>query len=568
MFSNLPTDIAPFMAWEWDQVKPYFDDLATRPLNLDTLDKWLSDWTHLSALLSERFARLNVATTVNTTDAKAAESLNHYLDTIYPNLKIANQSLNLKLLESGLQPEHFAIPLRNIQAQIETFNEKNLPLEIKLQKLSQEYDKIIGAQTVMWQGEERTLPQLSPVYQDQDPKLREEAWHLEMNRRLQDRQTLNDLWIQMLQLRQEIAQNAGFKSFRDYQWKRMGRFDYSPENCLSFHKAIKEVIVPAAQRLYEKRCQELDAATLRPWDLIVDTTGAEPLRPFKSSQELEQRCETIFQQVDTELAQYFTAMRQDKLLDLENRKGKAPGGYCTSFDLARQPFIFMNAVGLHDDVQTMLHEAGHAFHVYESRKLPYLQQLDVPMEFAEVASMSMELLAAPYLEEKYGGFYSSADSARARLEHLEGILMFWPYMAVVDGFQHWIYENVEAALNPDNCDEKWGELWQEFMVGIDWQGLEAEMVTGWHRKLHIFQIPFYYIEYGLAQLGAVQVWANSLSDSKGAIQAYRQALKLGGTVTLPELFATAGAKFAFDSAILYQASELLEKTISGLATTN
>jgi oligoendopeptidase F len=272
----------------------------------------------------------------------------------------------------------------------------------------------------------------------------------------------------------------------------------------------------------------------------------------------------VLGRVDEELGEYFATMRREGLLDLDNRKGKAPGGYCTSFPAVQRPFIFMNAVGLAGDVRTLLHEAGHAFHVFESRPLPYHQQRSVPMEFAEVASMAMELLAAPYLHRGDGGFYDEADYARARVEHLEGILAFWPYMAVVDGFQHWAYANPEAGVDPAACDAAWDGLWARFMGAIDWSGLDAERVTGWHRKQHIFRAPFYYVEYGMAQLGAVQVWRNALADQAGALAAYRRALALGGTATLPELFAAAGARFAFDTATVQEAVDLIEQTIADL----
>ena len=252
------------------------------------------------------------------------------------------------------------------------------------------------------------------------------------------------------------------------------------------------------------------------------------------------------------------------MLDLDNRKGKAAGGYCEDLPLAGVPFIFMNAVGTHNDLQTMLHEFGHALHAFESYKLPYAQQLQYSAEIAEVASMSMELLAAPYLPESKGGFYSEADAARARIEHLEGSIQFWPYMAVVDAFQHWVYLNHAAASDPANCDAKWAELWERFMTGVDWNGLEEEKATGWHRKLHIFQIPFYYVDYGLAQLGAVQVWAKSLQDQAKALSDYRHALSLGATRTLPQLFEAAGAKLAFDVDTLGPAVELMESTIGGV----
>jgi oligoendopeptidase F len=257
-------------------------------------------------------------------------------------------------------------------------------------------------------------------------------------------------------------------------------------------------------------------------------------------------------------------MRREGLLDLDNRKGKAPGGYCTQFYAAKRPFIFANSVGLHEDVQTLLHEGGHAFHVFETRHIPYYQQLEIPYEFLEVASMGMEFLSGPYLGAEQGGFYSARDAARARSEHLEQTVLFWPYMAVVDAFQHWVYENHEAASEPANCDARWVELWERFMPGVDWDGLHEVMCTGWQRKLHIYQEPFYYIEYGLAQLGAGQVWRNSLRDPAGAVAAYRRALSLGGTVTLPELYAAAGARFAFDAATLKEVVTLIEKTLADL----
>lgn len=564
MFETLPKSALDFMDWDWAKIEPYINELISRDLNADNINQWLTDWTQISELLSECFSRLQVASTVDTTDEAVSKQLNDYLDNIYPKAQEANQKIQQKLLDSGLKPNNFEIPLRNMKAEVELFREENLPLQTQSHKLGQEYDRITGAQSVEWDGEERTLAQLKPYLQDTDRVVREKVWRLSMERSLQDREALNELWVKFLNLRQEIAKNADFDNYREYTWQSYLRFDYTPENCISFHQAIEEVVVPAAKRLYDKRQQQLGVETLRPWDLDVDPVGHHALRPFKTTEDMEERCEAMFNLVDPELGNYFSIMRQENLLDLPNRKGKAPGGYCTNFDVERKPFIFMNAVGLHDDVQTMLHEAGHAFHVFESSHLPYSQQLAVPMEFAEVASMSMELLAAPYLVKDKGGFYTEDEAARARVEHLEGIIRFWPYMAVVDAFQHWVYENIEDAKNPDNCDAKWGELWDRFMKGIDYSGLEDEKVTGWHRKLHIFHIPFYYIEYGLAQLGAVQVWRNALGDQANALNAYRKALSLGGTVTLPTLFQAAGAKFAFDSQTMTEAVELVENTINDL----
>lgn len=564
MLRGLPTDIHEFMQWSWSQIQPYFDELQNRSINADNVIEWLEDRALISQMIVESYSRLYVATTVDTTDEEAEKRFLNFIETIIPEMRVADQKLKEKLLESGLQPQGFDIALRNIRTEAELFRDENVPLFTEEDKLRTEYDKIIAAQTVEWEGEERTVPQMRPVLLETDRSVRERAWRLTVECQLADREALNDLWKRFLTLRREIAANADMPDYRAYIWRSLLRFDYSPDDCLDFHRAIEEVVVPAATRIYEKRRARLGVTSLRPWDTDVDPLGRSPLKPFDDVQVLVEKMASIFNRVDPQLGSYYAIMQREGLLDLDNRKGKAPGGYCTSFDYTERPFIFMNAVGLHDDVQTLLHEGGHAFHVFESVDLPRYQRIEVPTEFAEVASMAMELLGAPYLSRDAGGFYSQEEAARARVEHLEGIILFWPYMAVVDAFQHWVYTYPEDALDPAHCDAKWAELWDRFMPGIDYSGLDDVKMTGWHRKLHIFQIPFYYVEYGLAQLGAVQVWRNSLSDQAKAIAEYRKALALGGTVSLPSLFSAAGANFAMNSATLHDAVELVERTLEQL----
>ncbi len=563
--TGLPKTTVQLLAWTWPEIEPLCKDLEAWQLSAANVDDWLAEWSRLSENIFEMRERLYVATTVNTSDTEAENRFKAFLDDIQPQAEAADQRLREKLLASGLEPKGFEIPLRNMRTEAALFREANLPLLTEEDKLANEYDKIVGAQSVMWEGRDVTPTALRPVYQEPDRARREEAWRTVQDRWLKDRQAVSDLWQRFLPLRRKIAKNADYgDDYRAYRWKSMLRFDYSPADCKSFHQAIEEVVVPAAAGIYERRRQRLGVSTLRPWDLDVDPLGRAPLRPFKTVSELQTKVSSIFHHVDPQLGQYFDLMRNEGLLDLDNRKNKAPGGYCDDFVASRRPFIFMNSVGLHDDVQTLLHEGGHAFHTFEMSKLPYIHQMQVGMEFAEVASMGMELLAAPYLAEDSGGFYSTADAARARVEHLEGSILFWPYMAVVDAFQQWVYENPDAALAPANCDAEWARQWRRFMRGVDWSGLQQQVATGWQRKLHIHQIPFYYVEYGLAQLGAVQIWANALKDQAGAVASYRRALALGGTVTLPQLYATAGAKFAFDAATLRACVGLMEETIGKL----
>ena len=564
MFSDIPTTYDEFQHWGWDKIEPYFRALETQEITESNVIGWLDDWARISNIIEESFSRLNVAVTVDTTDEAMEQRYNAYMEEVLQPARVADQRLKEKLIASGLEPEGYSIRLRGLRTEAELFREENVPLFTQENKLGTEYDKIVGAQTVQWEGEERTISQISPVYQDTDRAKREQAWRLVAERQLADREALNELWTRFLPLRREIAANADMPDFRAYRWRDFQRFDYSPDDCLRFHDAIEQVVVPAVSRILERRRQRLGVDSVRPWDIDVDPESRPALRPFSDVAQLNTTSSSIFHKVDPRLGDYFDIMEEERLLDLDNRKGKAPGGYCTYFAVARRPFIFMNAVGVHDDVQTLLHEGGHAFHAFEMSKLPLYQRSQAPIEFCEVASMSMEHIAGRYLAQSEGGFYTEADAARARIEHLESDLMFWPYMAVVDAFQHWVYTHPDDAMNSANCDAKWGELWDRFKPGIDYTGLEDNKVTGWHRKLHIFQIPFYYVDYGIAQLGAVQVWRNSLQDQPKAISDYLTALGLGGTRSLPDLFSAAGAKLAMDAGTLREAVDLIEGTIAQL----
>lgn len=564
MFNHLPEESDVILAWSWADFEPYYQDLNSRSLSDANLGQWLADWTALHEHGEEMHNRLMVAVSSNTADEAMEHRYIAFYDDIYPKAMEAEQALKQKLLESGLQPAGFEIPLKGIRAEVDLFRPENLPLVAEQTRLTTEYDKITGAQTVEWKGQEQTIEQMNLLYQETDRSTREQAWRMVAERQLADREVINQLWGKLLRLRLQMAANAGRPDYRAYRWQELKRFDYTPDDAHRFRQAIEEAVVPAASRIYQRRKEQLGVDTLRPWDLDVDPLSRRPLRPFTTVDELISGTAAVFDRVDEALGGHYKRMVSENLLDLDNRKNKAPGGYCTEYPVGRVPFIFMNAVGTHDNLQTLLHEGGHAFHVLESADLPYYQQREVPMEFAEVASMSMELLAAPYLAREQGGFYSPAEAARARVEHLHGIILFWPYMAVVDGFQHWVYENPQAAQDPANCDACWSDLWRRFMPGVDWSGFEDVMATGWHRKLHIHTDPFYYIEYGLAQLGAVQVWANSLSDQAGAVARYREALSRGGTLSLPQLFQTAGAQFALDVPALRRAVSLAEETIERL----
>ena len=576
MLKNFPTDYKTCLDWQWADWQPHYQKLVDTELNAENMQAWLKAWDTVVRMNGEIRWRLEVAADVDTTDEAAEAKSRNFVETIVPEVQKVTNTLNKKLVASGLAPDSLKIPLRIIEAQIKLFREENLPIEVQLNDLDLQYRKLRAAQTVMWDGEEITLNRLGSVFSEPDRERREKAWHLLQDRHLQDREQYDDIWRNMMKLRKQVYQNAGFESYTAYRWLEMGRFDYSEEDALSFVEAIEETMVPIAKRLREQAQAELGYDSLRPWDLGLfshelsfDIKGRPALKPYAKMDEFIEKGDAIFQQVDAELGGYFRTMKEEKLLDLDNRKGKAPGGYCTLFPYSKRPFIFMNAVETADDVTTLLHEAGHAFHVFSMSRLQYIWQWDfdaVPTEFAEVGSMAMELLAAPYLTQDKGGYFTPEDVVRYRTDHLKGIVFALPYMAVVVAFQHWIYANHDEATDPANCDAKWVELWHRFIPGVDWSGQEDKISTRWRTQGHIYGSPFYYIEYALAQLGAIQVWANSLENEKAALAAYKHSLALGGTATLPQLFEAAGAKLAFDKDTLNRVADLIDRTLTELET--
>jgi oligoendopeptidase F len=469
-----------------------------------------------------------------------------------------------------------------------------VPLETEEAKASQQYQKLSGSLTVQFRGEEKTLVQMGRYLEEPDRALRQEAWELVANRRLQEADAFEDIFDQLIRLRQQIAKNAGFENYRDFAFRHRGRFDYSPADCEKFHDAVEKEIMPLVRELHTERRNKLKVEELRPWDLAVDPLNRPPLKPFVETGEMVSRTQKIFNQLDGELAGGFQTMQDLRLLDLANHKGKAPGGYQSTLAESRLPFIFMNAVGLQRDVETILHEAGHAFHALATRNEDLYAYRTAPIEFCEVASMSMELLGNEFLEEFYppneagsarcadraassgatsarstraetpqrGVPTKSEDANRARRTHLEGVVGVFPWIATVDAFQHWIYTNPNHTRAERST--AWLKLMDRFGGNVDWSGFEKVRAHLWHRQLHLFQYPFYYIEYGIAQLGALQVWANSKRDKAKALNDYKSSLALGGSRPLPELFSAAGCQFEFSAKTIEPLAKLLREELENL----
>lgn len=544
---------------DWNTVAPFFSALADEDLTAHGVSDWLLRWSELEKTLGEAGSWANRAKSEDTTNSEAEKAYLNFVQQIIPAWSMAAQELKTKLLGvPGYEPDQGHTQfLRRLRNDADLFRAENVPVQAQLQTLANEYDKRTGPMAVTVDGQRMTLPEAEALWQSPDRRVREEAWRAVMDCWSEARVELDALFLQQLPLRRKLAENAGLPDYRAYMWRAMRRFDYTPADNKAFHEAIESEIVPLAKRLMETRRQKLGVETLRPWDLLADPESRPPLKPFADVADLESGTARIFDRVDPELGRDFEKLRHG-FLDLGSRPGKAPGGYCSFFPQTGLPYIFMNAVGTESDVRTLLHEGGHAFHgLASSAAQPLLWNRGAPTEFSEVASMAMELLAMPYLAEEAGGFYSEDDARRARQEQLERIILFLPYMAVVDGFQHWVYTEAPESVTSAEMDTQWGLLWDRFMGGTDWSGLSAERGSGWHRKLHIFTVPFYYVEYGLAQIGALQVWRNALTDQADAVRRYRAALSLGNTVALPELYEATGARLAFDRETLRDLAKLV-----------
>jgi oligoendopeptidase F len=550
---------------DWPQIAPLFDQLESRASQIkDTaaLEAWLLDWSELSAALDEEASRRYIAMTCHTDNADAEKAYLHFVENVEPQLKPKQFALEKIYashpLREKLSRDRFNVFDRDVKNHVELFRQENVPLETEEAKLCQQYQKLSGSLTVNFRGEEKTLVQMGRYQEETDRPLRQEAWQLVTKRRLQELDKFDDIFDEQIKLRTKIAKNAGFENYRDYAFRRLGRFDYTPEDCTKFHDAVEKEIVPIQRELQGQRQLQLTLGSLRPWDLAVDPLNRPPLKPFAQIDDMVSRTQKIFKRLDTELAGGFQQMQDLKLLDLDNRKGKAPGGYQSTLAESRLPFIFMNAVGLQRDVETILHEAGHAFHALATRDEDLYSYRNAPIEFCEVASMSMELLGNEFIEE----FYSSDDSKRARRVHLEGVVGVFPWIATVDAFQHWIY------MHPNHTREErrkaWLGLMDRFGGGVDWSGFEDARANLWHRQLHIFLHPFYYIEYGIAQLGALQVWANSKQNKAKALGDYKKSLALGGSRPLPELFSAAGCRFEFSAKTIQPLAKMLRDELGKL----
>lgn len=585
--SSTPSTFIPagFDGTRFESIEPLARALLERPVkSRSELIAWLIDRSELDAACSEAGANLYIAMTCNTEDQGVQGAYATYVEEVAPKVKPLAFELDKRLarlaaelsLESGTDGERYKVLTRDTRCEVELFREENVPLETELALLGQKYDQTIGAMTVEFDGREQTMPQMARYMESTDRAQREGAWRAMIARRLRDAGAIDEIYDQMIALRDKVGKNAGFADYVGYAYKAKHRFDYGVSHCKAFHDACERVIVPLIRKLDAQRKSALKLDTLRPWDLSVDIKGRAPLRPFAGGAELVSKSRVVFGRLDPRLSGLFAQLgdgpgRYDQpapdggpaYLDLDSRKGKAPGGYQYMRDRQRRPFIFMNAAGMQRDVSTMLHEAGHAFHSMLCVDEPLLAYRSAPIEFCEVASMSMELLTLPHLGGP-GGFYpDSKDEARARRHQLEESITILAWIATIDAFQHWVYANPKHSR--DDRKAYWLELDTRFGRAVDWSGFDDARKNAWQRQTHLFGHPFYYIEYGIAQLGALGLWLRSLEEGPArAIDLYIKGLSLGGSRPLPDLFGAAGLPFDFGEGAVRRIVERVERELEKL----
>lgn len=533
---------------KWEILEPFYQELSSRSINSVTeLEQWLRDRSELEAALEEDFAWRYIRMSCDTGSEELLQKFQYFATDIEPQTAPYSNQLNQKLIDSEyveqLDQEKYFIYLRGIKKSIELFREENIPVQTEIQVEQQKYQSITGAMSVEIGGKEFTLEQAGALLKDTDRSKRQEAWEKITARRLQDKQPLNELFDLLLVLRHKVARNANFENFRDYMFQALGRFDYTPQDCYAFHEAIETEIVPILREQAHKRQEALGLDALKPWDMDVDITGKPALKPFTDGADLVNKSIACFNRINPYLGERLEIMKENGLFDVESRKGKAPGGYNYPLAETGAPFIFMNSANTFRDLTTMVHEGGHAVHTFLTANLELNDFKHCPSEVAELASMSMELISMDNWDVY---FENEEELKRAKRDQLIDVLKTLPWVAVVDQFQHWLY------TNPDHTDaqrtEAWIQIYERFGAGFtDWSQHPEAQANLWQKQLHIFEVPFYYIEYGMAQLGAIAVWKNYKENPEKGLQQYLDALKLGYTKTIKEIYETAGIKFDFSA---------------------
>ena len=529
-------------ATQWSELEPYYQNFLNREIDsANALEDWLLELGRFDAYVGETGSMLYVNMTCDTENEEVKQAYLDFVEKVQPELAKISDLLNRKLAEcphaDELDPVEYNVLLRDTRMDLALFREENIPLGTELTKLGQRYNEICGGMTVEFDGEERTMQQMGKYLQVNEREIRENAYTTVGERRFQNSEEIDELYEKMIELRHQIAQNAGYENFRDYIFDAKHRFDYTPADCEAFQDAVENICVPLMRDVDEERRQTLNLESLRMWDLGNDVHGREPLRPFTEVDEMVSGTSRMFHRLSPELGEFFDSLRDGTSLDLDSRKGKAPGAYQLQRDHSRKPFIFMNATGLQRDLETMVHEAGHAFHSIYADDIPLVDYRSAPLEFCEVAAMTMELLTHDFLDE----FYSDEEAQRAVRNHLEGIVSILPWIATIDAFQHWVYTN--PGHSREERHAKWLELGDRFGSVLDWTGFEDWRKVGWQRQLHLFSYPFYYIEYGIAQLGALQMWLQYREKPEMALANYATAMRLGGSRPLPDLFEAGGMQF-------------------------
>lgn len=531
---------------DWQVVESYFHELLSRKmLGFDDLKKWLRNRSELESFLQEELGWRYIRMSCDTANEEYSAAFNFFVGEIQPKIAPLSHQLDQFLLGnaflSELKGRPYEILLRQVKKRVEIFREANVLLFAELQQKEQEFSAISGAMSIEWEGQEITLQQANNFLEQDDRNKREQVYQKIMARRAMDANRLDDLMNELLVSRNEIAANADFKDFRDFMFASLGRFDYTANDCIQFHEAVEKFLVPINEKIDAHHRKELQLDVLKPWDVSAAVKGKVPLQPFSSTEDAMTKTIACFHEIDPFLGSCMSQMKQANRIDLDSRKGKAPGGYNYPLYETGLPFIFMNSTNSLRDMVTLVHEGGHAVQSIVDRPLELVDFKNLPSEIAELASMSMELIS---MEHWHHYFENEQELKMAKRKHLEDVLKGLPWIACVDAFQHWIYTNPNHSV--EERSNAWLKTYERFASkSVDWSGVESIKKLLWQKQLHIYEVPFYYIEYGFAQLGAIAMWRNYRLNPEQTIKQYLDALKMGYTASISEVYEKAGVRFDF-----------------------
>lgn len=550
----------------WNDLKPYADILSGyEPSSVEDYGRWIENWFEFGLVVAEEYHWRYIRQSQNTADPDAKKRYNEYFSGIENQVTLLNNQLEKKALSSPylyqFEAKGFDIIKRAWQSNNDLFVESNVELQSQSDIKANEYNAIRGPMVVILDNEALTLQQAATRLEWPQREKREEAWLATRNKMYESKDAFDAVMDSLIKIRHQIALNAGFENYRDYMFKKLQRFDYGTKEAFDYHEAVEKKVVPLLTKIYTKQKETLGLDKLRPWDTDCDPYNRQEIKAFDNTDEFIEKMEQSAHAIDPDFGRTISDMKKNNMFDVDSRPNKTSGAYNASMPISRTSFMSGNFTGVVHDLVTGVHEGGHAWHAYLMMDLSLTGNEGVPMEMAELASMSMELIS----HDQWHRFMPDEEECnRAKLKHYQDILYVMVLVAKMDSFQHALYEN--PAMTPAQRHEAFKKVEERYDTGcIDYSGLEHLRNAYWHNQRHLFGMPFYMLEYGFAQTGALGINKNYDENPDLALQQYKKALSSGYQIILPELYKTAGVEFDFGVNKLDELMAYLEPKIEGLS---